>query len=99
MKLMTRKKRAAEYIKELHESNTIIPGSIDKRLLSLGTNPDPDEVDRIIGHNGRTKVICDECMESKDSVLLFCEWYEDPYTEMEICRVCLLKALDVIEDQ
>ena len=77
MKLITRKKRAAVYIKELHESNTIIPGSIDERLLSLGTNPDPDEVDRILGHSGRTKCVCDECMEAKDSVLLFCEWYLD----------------------
>lgn len=104
MELMTRKKRAAKYMKRLHilyEHSPMIPGSIDKQLLSLGANPEPEEVDKIIGHNGKTKCVCDECGESKDFIILIGKDYNtmESFDSMdsldlplEICRACLEKA-------
>lgn len=37
--------------------------SIHKELVALGSTPNPDDVDRIIGNIGWTTISCDSCRE------------------------------------
>lgn len=61
-------------------------------LVALGDNPSPDDVNKVIGNNSWTNVICSECKESVDSVVELGEvGYDTEY--VYACKDCLTKAL------
>ena len=75
---------------------TVDSGNIYEELKGLGANPDPDEVDRIIGNNSWTQVpVCDECGETKQAITLL---HNASHRTYAICGMCLLKALNVMEE-
>lgn len=68
------------------------------RLKSLGSNPDPDKVDEIIGNYTWTRRTCDECQ--KNDAEKWVEFDPDPGTpEMHLCEDCLKQALVLIEEK
>ena len=72
---------------------------IGKELYNLGVNPDPDEVDRIIGNSSWTRTICDECGDRDIPVVLIGEQidYESRYTY--ICLNCLNEAVSMLNTE
>lgn len=54
----------------------------------LGSHPDPDAVDALIGTDGWTKTECFCCGKEKDATVTI--------TRDEICKECLEKALKLI---
>ena len=58
-------------------------------LAQLGANPDPDEVDRIMGGRGPvTKTWCTTCTAQHDDVVIYEN--DDDYTQ-KFCRDCVSK--------
>jgi len=91
----TRARKAAERWKIQYLS-----GENDVRynkLLSLGDNPNPDDVDSIIGTTSWTSVPqCNECGAHTDMVIMIGEELgHDSYTAHVCCR-CLVRALALI---
>jgi hypothetical protein len=66
-----------------------------KRLLALESNPEPDQVDSIIGNASWTATKCDECGTQGIEVV---ELGEEPDYESStacICKDCLRRALSL----
>lgn len=103
MELITRQKeanRAKEHFKwylDLPEGHFLFSEKkkkIYQELCALGDNPNPDDVDRVIGNNSWTKTACDECGEYKDNLIRFGE-ESDPDEGSNtawICEDCLKRA-------
>ena len=94
----TRARKAAERWKIQYRS-----GENDVRynkLLSLGDNPNPDDVDRIIGNTSWTSVPqCNECWAHTDMVIMIGEELDhDSYTAY-VCKECLLRVLTLINEK
>ena len=58
---------------------------IYEKLCKLGTNPDPDEVDRVIDDPSWTKVWCNECRNYVEEAI---EIGEKPGYDSETATVC-----------
>lgn len=71
---------------------------ISDALAALGSDPDPDAVDRIIGSGGWTAVPkCDEC--GRDDLSAVVQVGEEPDYESataKLCRDCLARALALL---
>ncbi len=68
---------------------------VANKLKELGSNPDPDDVDEIIGNKSWTRVpTCCECKQETQAIVLF-HSREDV---VEVCGMCLLKALNIMEE-
>ena len=63
-------------------------------LIDLGTSPDPDEVDRIIGNSSWTEVQeCDKCGEHYDQIVEID--LHQLQTTTRLCQTCLRAALQL----
>ncbi|MCP4475433.1 MAG: hypothetical protein GY821_12875 [Gammaproteobacteria bacterium] len=62
-----------------------------EKLRALGDNPDPDDVDKVLGSSSWTRVgLCDECgKEVKELVQIGQE------QDCDICKPCLLVAYNL----
>jgi len=98
MKLITRQYNASIAAKEWEKTYKKWDCEEKKETLSnlkkLGDNPNPDDVDRIIGNGTWTEnQLCDECGNEKDTV----EFLENDAYAVWICKECLMKALKLFE--
>lgn len=66
-----------------------------KNLLSLGDNPSPEEVDRVIGNNSWTVCQCSECRKYVEEMVQVGEDPDYESSTAEICFDCLKKALEL----
>lgn len=62
---------------------------IYKKLVKLGENPEPEDVDKVIGNNDWTVVFCMECGSVSEKVVVFGKG-KHPVT---VCFTCLKKVL------
>jgi hypothetical protein len=98
MKLITRQTQAniaAKRFSDVGEPYLTKRSEEIKKLNELGENPNPDNVDEIIGNKSFTSTRCDECFENGVDVV---EVGEDPDYESctaHICMSCLAKALNI----
>jgi hypothetical protein len=99
MELITRKTKA----KEAAESWAKVPSrrnytDVYQKLTALGDNPNPDDVDMIIGNSSWTTTSCHECeSENVDVVQLGYELdYDSPTAR--ICKKCLINALALMDN-
>jgi hypothetical protein len=75
---------------------------VRKALKALGPNPNPYDVDQIIGNNSWTEVgFCDECNEEVESLIEIgtdsLRRHANSESPVRICNECLLKAMQLIE--
>lgn len=63
-------------------------------LLSLGENPKPDDVDRVIGNDSWTECLCSECGKSAESVIQVGQ--KSSYDSAMICFHCLKRATRLV---
>ena len=72
---------------------------IGKELDRLGVNPDPDEVDRIIGNSSWTRTSCDECGDENIPVVFMGKDidFESRYTYT--CLTCLNNAVSMLNTE
>ena len=70
-------------------------GEIYKKLIALGANPEPDDVELVTGHSSWTDCRCNECGECVDEIIIIGEEDSDDYESVtaSICKECLIKAL------
>lgn len=98
MKLITRVQKAskaAEKWKHQYQPYWRYDDSkraIHEALVALGKDPDPDEVDRVIGNGSWTICRCDECEEHCDVVLELGETPDYGSATAQICKACFRKA-------
>lgn len=64
-----------------------------RKLKELGENPDPDDVDSVIENGSWTGTKCDECGSENVAVIRF--GHETDYDITDVCRECLMKALEL----
>lgn len=95
MKKITREVRAAEAYQRSTEDYNQNDENYQK-LLALGPNPLPDQVDQVMGSSWWTAVKCEQCGLKVDSVIEFFVQYDDDTNEFWVCRECLTKALQVL---
>lgn len=65
-------------------------------LLVLGDNPDPDEVDRIIGNTSWTECRCDECNKAFEQVVQVGDEPDYESSTAKMCKGCLKAALKLL---
>lgn len=63
-----------------------------ERLVALGDNPNPDDVERIIGNTSWTECKCDQCGERKESVVMVGEPLDYDSRTASLCVSCLDEA-------
>lgn len=112
MKIITRKllaKRAASAWHKQYCNNGVWENSVPiwkqetrediyNKLLSLGDDPNPDDIDKVIGNTSWTWVYCNECDERVGGVV---QLGEDPYYESNtanVCFGCLNKASMLVNE-
>lgn len=62
-------------------------------LVSLGSNPNPDDVDKIIGNSSWTENMCQVCGEKVEETIRFEKIDDYEYSAIRICRSCIEKAI------
>lgn len=68
-------------------------------IISLGDNPDPDDIDKAIGNTSWTRTECHECgKENIDVVIIGQKQDYESYTA-HICKDCLIKAVALIDNK
>ena len=65
---------------------------IYEKLCKLGINPDPEEVDRIIGNPSWTKVWCNECRNYVEEAVEIGEKPDYDSATATVCMDCLKSA-------
>lgn len=72
------------------------PKEVYDRLVELGDNPNPDDVDKVIGNGTWTSVPrCDECLQRTEAVVRF---GADPDEYLvSVCFDCLTKAVSLVK--
>ena len=65
---------------------------IYKKLVALGNNPNPEDVDRIIGNTSWTVLKCEECKQLCDIIAVMGE-------HTQLCFKCLEKARKKLMDK
>lgn len=66
------------------------------KLRELGENPNPDDVDRIIGNSSWTRTECNECGRVNVDVVEIGQKPDYESYTANICKSCLSKALEII---
>jgi hypothetical protein len=100
MKLITRWTLAAKAYKDWKNWKNFSDNRVCNKLKQLGKNPDPDDVDRIIGSSAWTTLdSCYECKQEAEALIEFGKTKEIGPEQIpcRICKKCLLKALEIIE--
>lgn len=67
-------------------------------LIALGENPNPDDVDSIIGNDSWTATICDECGSKNVAVVVIGEPRDYESSTAEICKDCLATAIEMVNE-
>lgn len=67
-----------------------------EELAALGQEPDPDDVDRIIGNSSWTSTNCDECGSKPEFVVMVGEEPNYESNTAFICAQCILKLRSMI---
>ena len=70
-----------------------------RKLKNIGINPDPDEVNTIIGNNSWTRTTCHECNRNEIDVVEVGEPYDYESSTACICKKCLIKALEGLQNE
>lgn len=63
------------------------------KLVDLGTNPNPDDVDAVIGNRSWTYCTCDDCGKSVQAVVQLGQELDYESATANICFHCLKKAV------
>lgn len=63
-------------------------------LLSLGSHPTPEDVDRIIGNYGWTSIVCHECNHAVENAFVI----EGSDWSCHVCENCLTRALSILQE-
>ena len=99
MELVTRQTKAntaAERWKDQYRSRKY--DQIYNKLVSLGKNPKPDDVDTIIGNTSWTGVHqCDECGSDSYTVVMVGEEPDYESNTAYMCKECIVRALALFE--
>jgi hypothetical protein len=61
-------------------------------LLSLGENPTPEDISKVIGNSSWTDLSCDECGNNVDRVIHLGEEQDYDSRTVLICGTCLERA-------
>jgi hypothetical protein len=100
MKVITRQERAnqeAEFA--LNQWKDGHWHEVALKVQALGPNPNPDDIDRLVGHGAWTQVYeCSECVQQKPEVV---QLGEEPNYESAtawICLDCLKEAILMIQE-
>ncbi len=100
MKLITRQTRANEAADRWQGRYSYSPSAqlTYDRLRSLGDNPDPDEVDSILGDEGAWTATpyCTECGVEGQSVVELGEPRDFESATVCLCKSCLTEALELL---
>ena len=68
------------------------------KLLALGTNPNPNDVDGLIGDSSWTDVkSCNECDQQVDELVEIGEPSDYESSTAYVCKKCLLEALEMFK--
>ncbi len=62
------------------------------RLIALGKNPIPEQVDEIIGNSSWTRLVCHECKASVGKVIILGEPGDYESATVHLCWSCIKKA-------
>ncbi len=65
-------------------------------LIELGENPEPEEVDLVIGNDSWTDIVCHVCRGYVEEAVSFPHLNDEGGCEMIICRGCVKKLLDTL---
>ena len=68
-----------------------------QELKALGKNPNPDDVDRIIGNSSWTHVNCDICEQKKSHGIRMGPYYSYEQNPILVCNDCLVRAHEEIK--
>lgn len=63
-------------------------------LVALGNNPNPEDVNRVIGNSSWTDVKCDECGKYVEEVVQLGEEPDYESCTANICKSCLTLAME-----
>lgn len=100
MKLYTRHDEALEFLR-LWATGHGDPDDVDRRgaLAALGPNPDPDEVDGVMGSK-HCEVTCHECGASVEAAVVMRldlgVWRKH---DVQLCEQCLERALSLLRGE
>ena len=105
MKIITRKglaKAAASRWKSSYYKQNEWKYGEDKeqkyyKLVALGGDPSPHDVDSVIGNTSWTDLRCDECGHAVHSAMRVGEEPDYESSTALVCQPCLLKALEEIK--
>lgn len=61
-------------------------------LDALGSNPDPDTVDEVIGNTSWTCCYCDECRAACEQVIEVGQEPDYESATAKLCKACVIKA-------
>lgn len=67
-------------------------------LKALGSSPDPDDVDRVIGNTCWTEARCDQCGKTHDRVVVVGQSEDYDSSTAQLCRECLVEALELLRE-
>lgn len=70
---------------------------IHEKLLALGSDPTPDDVDRVIGNGSWTECECDECEKKCDAIANVGDGSGGEYRSGRVCLDCLREAVAALE--
>lgn len=106
MKLITRKGNAKLAADSFYKSNFIAFGGVwrfegredtHSKLVGLGENPNPDDVDAITGNTSWTSCICNECYENVEAMVEIGQEPDYDSSTAYICLSCLSEALKLLD--
>lgn len=73
--------------------------SIWSQLVALGDNPDPDDVDRIIGNKNWTWPYCCCCDQRTETVIRLADGVQYESDDIDICKSCIDKAAKTLNGE
>jgi hypothetical protein len=68
-------------------------GVLDQ-LCALGPDPEPEDIERIIGNDSWTKTFCGECCGYSSTAVMFGEGYDS----FALCETCLVLAITALNN-
>lgn len=70
-----------------------------KNLKKLGKNPDPNDVDKIIGNETWTRTLCSECGRFKGKTIIVGHEPDYDSETAYLCKSCVQKAYNLINKE
>lgn len=92
------KRWAVQYRINLPHAHALVDPSklaAHERLLKLGPNPSPEDVERIVDNTTWTEVKCDQCKGSFEEAVVV----GGQFDQATLCRECLKRALGMLESE